>query len=199
MRRSVEEPGNDENVARIFDRAADEVCVRCKNKNRCWNAEYVDTLSAMNDATQAMVEHGSLDVSDLPGFFRDRCDKLPAFVSAVNAELRAQAYRKQLRIGLTENRSVAWGQYMDMADVLSRVADELGSLNGSDPLAERRLIRYLRSMDIDADASVYRDGMSPSRAGGSRRCCGRRTILKSSPPSSGRVCAAARRQRGRSA
>ena len=47
---------------------------------------------------------------------------------------------------------------MDMADVLSRVADELGSLNGSDPLAERRLIRYLRSMDIDADASVYRDG-----------------------------------------
>ena len=81
-----------------------------------------------------------------------------SFVSAVNAELRAQAYRKQLRIGLTENRSVAWGQYMDMADVLSRVADELGSLNGSDPLAERRLIRYLRSMDIDADASVYRDG-----------------------------------------
>lgn len=158
VHRSVEEPGNDENVARIFDRAADEVCVRCKNKNRCWNAEYVDTLSAMNDATQAMVEHGSLDVSDLPGFFRDRCDKLPAFVSAVNAELRAQAYRKQLRIGLTENRSVAWGQYMDMADVLSRVADELGSLNGSDPLAERRLIRYLRSMDIDADASVYRDG-----------------------------------------
>ena len=79
MRRSIEEPGNDENVARIFDRAADEVCVRCKNKNRCWNAEYVDTLSAMNDATQAMVEHGSLDINDLPGFFRDRCDKLPAF------------------------------------------------------------------------------------------------------------------------
>ena len=58
VRRSIEEPGNDENVARIFDRAADEVCVRCRNKNRCWNAEYVDTLSAMNDATQAMVEHG---------------------------------------------------------------------------------------------------------------------------------------------
>ena len=55
VRRSIEEPGNDENVARIFDRAADEVCVRCRNKNRCWNAEYVDTLSAMNDATQAMV------------------------------------------------------------------------------------------------------------------------------------------------
>ena len=66
VRDSVEETGNDENIARVFDRAADEVCVRCKNKNRCWNAEYMDTLSAMNDATRAMVEHGSLALEDLP-------------------------------------------------------------------------------------------------------------------------------------
>ena len=157
VRRSVEEPYNDENIARIFDRAADEVCVRCRNKNRCWNAEYVDTLSAMNDATRAMVEHGSLNTEDLPGFFRDKCTGLPAFVAAVNGELRALSYRRQLRASLSENRSVAWGQYMDVSEVLGRVADELGSLNGSDPLAERRIIRFLRNLDIDADASVYRD------------------------------------------
>ena len=56
VRQSVEEPYNDENIARVFDRAADAVCVRCKHKNRCWNAEYMDTLSAMNDATRAMTE-----------------------------------------------------------------------------------------------------------------------------------------------
>ena len=158
VKKSLEEPGNDENIAKVFDRAADQVCVKCKYKNRCWNAEYVDTLSAMNDATQAMREHGSLSVEDIPGFFREKCTGLPAFVTAVNGELRAMAYRRQLRARLSENRSVAWGQYNDMAQMLSRVANELGSINGADPLAERRLIRYLRSLDIDAETAVFRDG-----------------------------------------
>ena len=158
VKKSLEEPYNDENIARVFDRAADQVCVQCRYKNRCWNAEYVDTLSAMNDATQAMQEHGSLSVEDLPGFFREKCTGLPAFVTAVNGELRAMAYRRQLRAKLSENRSVAWGQYNDMAQMLGRVADELGSINGADPLAERRLIRYLRSLDIDAETAVFRDG-----------------------------------------
>lgn len=158
VKKSLEEPYNDENIARVFDRAADQVCVQCRHKNRCWNAEYVDTLSAMNNATQAMQEHGSLSVEDLPGFFREKCTGLPAFVTAVNGELRAMSYRRQLRAKLSENRSVAWGQYNDMAQMLGRVADELGSINGADPLAERRLIRYLRSLDIDAETAVFRDG-----------------------------------------
>lgn len=158
VRRSISEPCNDENIARIYDRAADEVCVKCREKNRCWNAEYIDTLSAMNDATHALVENGKLSEDDLPSFFRDKCLKLPAFVTAVNGELRGMSYRRQLRSYLAENRSVAWGQYMDVAEILANIASELGGPGGSDPIAERRLLRYLRSLDIDADAAVYRDG-----------------------------------------
>ena len=158
VRRNIQEPYNDENIARIYDRAADEVCIQCRHKNRCWNAEYVDTLTAMNDATKAMVEHGSLEVKDLPEFFREKCESLPAFVAAVNGELRGLSYRRQLRAYLAENRSVAWGQYMDIADILSTVAKELGGTGGAEPLMERRLLRYLRSLDMDADTAVYRDG-----------------------------------------
>ena len=158
VRENVEEPYNDENVARVFDRAADEVCVRCKNKNRCWNAEYMDTLSAMNDATRAMVDKGSLAPEDLPGHFRERCLGLTGFVAAVNGELRGLSYRRQLRQRLNESRTVAWGQYSEIAQILDGVADELGSRNGSDPGAERRIGRYLCSLDIDAEVSVYRDG-----------------------------------------
>ena len=32
VRRNIEEPYNDENIARIFDRAADQVCVKCSSK-----------------------------------------------------------------------------------------------------------------------------------------------------------------------
>lgn len=158
VRKNVEEPHNDENIARVFDRAADEVCIRCKHKNRCWNTEYMDTLSAMNDATEAMTEHGTLTPGDLPGYFREHCDGLAAFVAAVNGELRSLSFRRELRAHLKENRNVAWEIYGDVAFMLRRVAGELGSLNGSDPAAERRLVRYLRSLDIDAEAAVYRDG-----------------------------------------
>lgn len=158
VRTNVEEPANDENVARVFDRAADEVCVRCKDKNRCWNVEYLDTLSAMNDATRAMVEHGSLSAADLPDFFRERCTGLEGFVTAVNGELRSRSYRRQLRLRLSESRAEAWAQYREIALLLGGVADELGSINGSDPAAERRLSRYLLSLDIDAETAVYRDG-----------------------------------------
>ena len=163
VRRNVDEPYNTENIAKVFDRAADQVCIRCKNKNLCWNAEYVDTLSAMNDATLAMAGNGTLSINDLPGYFRERCIGLPAFVAAVNGELRGLAYRRQLHTRLSENRNVAWRQYTDMAQVLGRVADELGSINGADPLAERRLMRYLRSIDVDGETSVYRDGSGRMR------------------------------------
>ena len=158
VRDGIESKANDENVARVFDRAADAVCVRCKNKNQCWNADYLDTLSAMNDATKAMMARGCLTAEDLPGHFRARCTDLGAFVTAVNGELRAMIYRRQLRSRLAESRSLAWGQYADIAQVLGGVAEELGSINGADPLAERRLLRYLRGLDIDAEAAVYRDG-----------------------------------------
>jgi len=158
VRGSLEAPDNDENVARVFDRAADRICVFCKEKNRCWNSEYLDTLSAMNDATEAMQRHGSLAAEDLPGHFRERCPDLPGFVAAVNGELRALAYRRQLRSCLSESRRLLWDQYRDLSKMLRALSEELGSVNGSDPLAERRLQRYLRSLDVDAETSVYRDG-----------------------------------------
>ena len=158
VQQGLTEPYTEENVARVFDRAADAVCAACVHKNRCWNAEYLDTLSAMNDATQAMKAKGSLSREDIPSHFRERCTGLEAFVTAVNGELRALNYRRELRARLEENRSVAWGQYTDIARELSRLAKELGSMNGADPLAERRLQRYLRSLDLDAETAVYRDG-----------------------------------------
>ena len=158
VREGLTEPYSEENVARVFDRAADAVCVSCRFKNRCWNGEYMDTLAALNDGSQAMKAKGRLEREDLPEHFRERCPNLDAFATAVNGELRSLNYRRELRAKLEENRSVAWGQYTDMSQLLGKLAAELGSLNGADPLAERRLLRYLHSLDLDAEVAVYRDG-----------------------------------------
>lgn len=163
VRRAVE-PVNDNDVAKIFDRAADVSCVRCKKKNECWNKNYIDTLDALNSAASIMADRGKLEARDLPARFKDKCVKLPEFIAAVNGELRAQAYRKQYGSRLEESRAAAWGQYEDFCVILGDVSRELGSLNGADPLAERRLIRYLRAQDIEADAAVFRDSGGRLRA-----------------------------------
>jgi len=164
VRRNVETEHNDADPAKLFDRAADSVCVGCRDKNRCWNRDYMDTLSAMNDAIAAINKSGRLRLGDIPAHFAEKCRSPEAFVAAVNAELRAVSYRRQFAEVLRESRSTAWGQYRDFAEMLESISAELQSTDGADRLAERRLIRYLRSLDIDADTAVFRDSGGRLRA-----------------------------------
>ena len=153
----IAEKSNDEDISQVFDRAAELVCRHCRNKNECWNGSYMDTLSIFNDAGDAIRSTGMLRREDLPERFSERCLKADELVLAVNAELRAQTYRRQYALRLQENRSAAYSQYMDLAAILTDVSEELKNAYGPDALAQRRLRRYLNAMDVDADISVFRD------------------------------------------
>ena len=155
---------NDNDIATVFDRAAGAVCVNCKNREDCWQKNFMDTLSIMNDATGPMMKRGKLAKEDLAERFIEKCVSHYAFISAVNAELRGLMYRRQFRSRLNENRIAAYGQYRELADIIEGVAKELSCAKGADPLAERRLKRFLRAMDIEADVSVFRDNRGRLRA-----------------------------------
>ncbi len=154
---SLSDGHNDEDISRVFDRSADLVCSKCKRKNECWNGSYMDTLSAFNDASPLIRQRGSLSKSDLPAHFLEKCLRPDELISAINGELRGQMYRRRFQARLAENRSAAYSQYFDMAEILQDVAQELSNAYGPDVLAQRRLLRYLGSIDVEADASVFRD------------------------------------------
>ena len=164
VRKNVSEKTNDEDPAKVFDRAADAVCVSCRDKNRCWNSDFTATLNALNDANEPAKKRGKMLISDMPHYFAEKCASPEALVTAINGERRASAYRKQYREALNESRNTVWEQYGDMAEILSAVSAELNSQNGADHLAERRIIRYLRTLDIDAEVAVYRDVRGRLRA-----------------------------------
>lgn len=162
--RTLTGPHNDSDVATVFDRAAETVCRSCKHKEECWQKDFMDTLSIMNDATSAMMERGKLEKEDLAPRFVEKCASHNSFIMAVNSELRGMMYRRQFRSRLNENRTAAYGQYKELADIIEGVARELSDAKGADPLAERRLKRFLRTMDIEADVSVFRDNRGRLRA-----------------------------------
>lgn len=161
---SLEESARDQDAAKVFDRAADTVCVKCENKSSCWHMEYLETLAVMNAVAPIMLEHGRLKEEDLPERFVEKCPSTQLFLTAVNAELRAQMHRRQFRSRLAEHRAAAFGQYADMARLFRDAAAELRAGGGAEPLAERRLQRYLQGRDLDCEVSVFRDRSGRLRA-----------------------------------
>lgn len=151
------EESNDNDISTVFDRAADTVCTQCKRKNECWNQNYLDMLTMLNDATPKMMARGRMETEDLPDYFLEHCKHHEAFVTAVNSELRRNAYRRMMKLKLDENTRAVLEQYADFSNILCEVSQELGSPHGSDPLAERRIIRYLHTLDMDGDTAVFRD------------------------------------------
>ncbi|MDL2300059.1 SpoIIE family protein phosphatase [Clostridiaceae bacterium OttesenSCG-928-D20] len=157
VRRSIEDDRDENDIAVVFDRAADAVCVKCPKAADCWQKNYMDTLSAMNDATKAMASRGSLEIKDLPARFTESCKEAGAFIQSVNSELRGLMYRRSLKSRMTENRRTAISHWADFSEIIGGVTGELSGAEGSDSLAERRLSRYLQGRDIEAKSSVFRD------------------------------------------
>ncbi len=157
LRSGFDKNKNDENIGTVFDSAAERVCRRCKQSNRCWNKDYMTTATAMNDAARKMMERRKLLKEDFPSYFLGSCLRPEQFTLAANEELKTLLYRRQYRERLRESQNILFSQYDDMAAILKSVATELGSEISGSPLVERKLQKYLKSLDIEALTSVFRD------------------------------------------
>jgi stage II sporulation protein E len=117
-------PANDENIATVFDRAADSVCRRCAIRAICWEKDYVSTYNALNDAAPALTERGRLLPADLPTHFTSRCINLTQFMAAVDSEFSAMLMRRQYGKQLDETRRQAKRQYAEISEFLTSAARE---------------------------------------------------------------------------
>lgn len=116
---------NDENIATVFDRAADQVCRACPLCGTCWDKDYVTTYNALNDVTQFLTERGRIFPSDFPTHFTGRCVRLPDFIAAVNAEFTALLMRRQYTRQLDSTRQSAKEQYARLSELLNESADRI--------------------------------------------------------------------------
>jgi len=147
-----------EDVTAVFDRAADTVCRTCAGRDDCWKANRKETVSSLVSMADGMALRGAVVVTDLPVSFRQRCVAPGGFASAVNGELRGFMYRRQYAARLREGRAAAYGQFLDMAEVMGDAARQLSGTAGPDTSAERRLIRYLKNRELEGMCSAFRDG-----------------------------------------
>ena len=147
-----------DDMAAVFDRAADAVCRACSGRDTCWNSHRSETVAALASMSEGMARRGSIQSLDLPAAFRQRCVAADSFVHAVNGELRGCMYRRQYAARLQEGRAAAYGQFLDMAEIMEDAARQLSGAAGPDTQTERRLIRYLKNREMEGVCSAFRDG-----------------------------------------
>ena len=114
-----------EDPAHIFDRAAERVCRTCSLRDVCWEKEYQNTHTVLNDAMATLLQNGEGRGEDFSSYFVDRCIRFPSFLGAVNTELREYLLRSRYRKDLTDSRALSATQYAQVSEVLFAAAGGL--------------------------------------------------------------------------
>lgn len=149
---------NDNDIATVFDRAANRACRTCALRNKCWQQDYSTTFNALNDATASMVDRGRALPGDFPRHFADRCVHFPEFVATVNEELTALFYRRQYNVRIRESRSAVYRQYEQLSDLLGSTAAELSVELSPDLYADKLVRRRMAELGLEVRTAVFRDG-----------------------------------------
>lgn len=145
-----------ENPARIFDTASEKVCRTCPNCTSCWQEEYSDTLDIMNGITEKLMSEGKIAPGDFPARFTEKCSRIDSLTDAINSETHLLMLRRGLMSRLGDSRRAAATQYADMSHILETVSAELGTGVEPEPALERKLTKYLRGLNLNANAAVFR-------------------------------------------
>ena len=148
---------NDGDAAKIFDRAADRVCAKCKQKDRCWQREYQATRTALSDALVPMLDRGAGAMEDFPPHFSSRCLHFDAFLAAANGELSAMLQRRRYDSRVRESRAAVCAQYGHLAAVLDRTAADLAREPAVDVRKQRLVKRRLAALGLEGRCTVYSD------------------------------------------
>jgi len=157
MRPQLVHTGNDNDIATVFDRAAEVCCRKCEHAATCWTVEFECTLDIMNNVTEPMLKRGSLKAEDFPEHFKESCTHLSRYIDAVNAELRSLTMRRQFTSRLRKTQHALCAQYADMGNLLETLAFDLDENVTRENFRERKLRRYLRTQNVTARTAVFRD------------------------------------------
>ncbi len=153
----LELPHNDQDAARVFDRAADQVCVRCRQRERCWQEEYQSTRTALTDALPPILQRGEGVREDFPQWFVQQCPQFDKFLGCVNGEILSLRQRRRYDSQVRESRAAVCAQYGQLAQVLDQAAQEVSWEPEIDLRRQRLVKQYLGVLGLEGRCTVYCD------------------------------------------
>lgn len=144
-----------EDISRIYDRAADEVCRKCSLASLCWSREAVESYDALNNTAARLREQGSLSPEDFPPHFSNRCVNMPRLCDAINGQYRSYLRRCAIQRRSEQSQHLMREGYSSLCGVLTGVADAVDQSPEYYPGLENRVKSIVHAYSPNALVSVY--------------------------------------------
>ena len=126
----------------LCDRAFDNACPGCRNRDICWGSEYHATAAAVRALGGRLHSHGAVDMEQIPSPLAARCEHMTQILENINegcVRLTEEALRG-------DKTSVVAMDYAALGRVMGEVLEENRTAFACDHAAgERILTRLLRS------------------------------------------------------
>ena len=126
------------------DAVCDRVCLKCRNRNLCWNLEYASTLDIISKMCSAVSLKGYVESADMPEYMRDRCPSLDSITDGVN-EAATELIRECLEDGRLAGFSA---DYRAVSAALAEAVAEDVRENSEDVERSERVRRLLSDSGI---------------------------------------------------
>jgi stage II sporulation protein E len=127
---TVEAP-RDQSVGRVFEQVADRLCSSCSMYRICWHRQFDATYQVFTDLWEQIDREGHLTVQSTPPALNDICIHSAEVAFALNYLYDLQHSHNQWERRLEEGRTVVADYLKNMARMLDRFIDEVGTSGGT--------------------------------------------------------------------
>lgn len=128
-----------QDIASLFDTAADRVCRSCTRVENCWNKNFNATYKTMFKFLEIMERKGCLNPEDVDPYFSERCLRLNPLIREVNRLFEVYKINQVWKRKLCENRELVGEQFSGVAEILTRLSRELDRETSMNQLAAEEI------------------------------------------------------------
>lgn len=137
-------------LKQVCDKAFGEFCQRCALASVCLEKEYMSTLDAQGKITSALYKNGRAELSDVPGYLRNRCHNISLILEEMNHSA-AKLVERLIKNDRTEAFAV---DYEIMSKLLAaRIAENEEEYKVDTDLT-KKLSKSLGYMNLSAERAI---------------------------------------------
>ncbi len=126
------------------DKVCDRICLKCPNRNLCWNLEYASTLDIVTKMCNAVTKKGFVEAEDMPEYMLRRCPSLDKITDGVNT-----AATELIRNCLEDERLSGFSaDYRAVSAALAEAVKEDARENSEDMERSERVRHVLNSAGV---------------------------------------------------
>ncbi len=137
------------NIEGVWQQAANEVCTGCSRRYRCWQADYNQTMDAVNSSMDLLRKQGRVESSDLPAHFIQRCRKPEEFASGLTAGYTRYIAELGGRRKVSQIRRVVTDQFEGLAMLTDELSQRWDAIRSRDQKLEEKVQKVLEEAGME--------------------------------------------------